>query len=229
MGTIDSVAVEKKADRKDRLQSAGVWPEFVSYRQNLRNEGISNKDSEKMAHEKYLGHGQESSVAVLFDEDDEATPVEPPAAPLQPAIQVKHGSVTNHYISAALFENKPDPSAIKVVNWIFDNIAIEDPDPLTAPSAGAWGYLWECRTSAVVRSEFYKSTYSKLLPSRTQLETKDKFDDDGHKVIENIDKVMAFSLEADGLEPEDTLLSEGIPGLPAADNQEPKNRGGFIE
>ncbi len=77
---------------------------------------------------------------------------------------------------------------------------VNDPSIAECPDGSAWGLLAHCRQSNMSAAEFWKTTFTKLLPSRAQMEaSKGEKDTDGSKTTEVIDELLSISKEAEKL------------------------------
>ena len=78
----------------------------------------------------------------------------------------------------------------KIVEWVFQHLYVDGVMPADAPSAGAWGLLCFARANADNESELIQM-WSKLLPTKAELERGDKQQDDGRDVIDTIHRIRA--------------------------------------
>lgn len=99
------------------------------------------------------------------------------------------------------FEDK-HCSEVEAVRWVADNMNIDDPKPEDCPSAAAWGLLAQCRESHVARADFWKQTFTKLMPSKAEMEKKNELKSKRGKAKEVIDELLSFRQEADTKYPE---------------------------
>jgi len=106
----------------------------------------------------------------------------------------------------AMYAGRKPPTAQKVVQWVFDNMDVEDVLPNEAPSPGAWSLRQECRERGF-RSDFYRTIWPKLLPTRSQIEDGTKAKKDADAVIENIGRVQMAAAKAKHT---DTLSDMGL-------------------
>jgi len=98
-------------------------------------------------------------------------------------------------IDKHIWDGKPKASERVIVQFVFDHMDV-DVKPEDAPSAGAWGLLMAVRNDPTLKMDFYKTIWPRLLPSRSQIETGDKFTDDGRETLEIIGKVERAYLKA---------------------------------
>lgn len=78
------------------------------------------------------------------------------------------------------------------VRWVLDNFLVEDVTPEDAPSAFAWTYLCLARDRErpKVSENLFSDTIERLLPTKTQLETSEKFVDDGRTQMQALDRLI---------------------------------------
>ena len=160
---------ENRRERTERLKKEGRWDAYLDRLEELKGSGISDAKAGKQAKAEF-------------------------APKLDFAPRAKAENPDGLYKSD--FAGRPEVSARDVVMWIFDNILILDVAAEDAPSAGAWAYLMEIRTSPIIRSEFYRTVYPKLLPSKAQIDNEARYTDDGHKVLGLIERVRKASEES---------------------------------
>jgi hypothetical protein len=99
-------------------------------------------------------------------------------------------------VTAADFNGK-QATPQENVQWVADNMEISDPSVKECPSAAAWNFLAQCRNSITAKSEFWRMTYPKLLPTKSQLEKEGRVEKlDVGKAAEVIDKLLKFGQEA---------------------------------
>ncbi len=107
-------------------------------------------------------------------------------------------------VPAATFEGKTAPVA-DVIHWVAENLVVNDVEASDAPSASAWAMLTWAQSDATNRAEFWRNVYTKLLPSRAQLEAIERFHDDGRELNELEDELLRMAREASLAEPAETL------------------------
>jgi hypothetical protein len=88
--------------------------------------------------------------------------------------------------------------AVDVVSWVFDN-AGTPPHMLKhaeVPNRGAIRYLKYVQADDVNYSEFVRTTWSKTIPSRNQIDWETRYNDDGRRSFGLLD-AFDMSLHAD--------------------------------
>lgn len=79
------------------------------------------------------------------------------------------------------------------VRWVLDNFLVADVTPEDAPSAFAWMYLCVARdeSGAKTRDNLFSDTIERLLPNKTELQSSEKFEDDGRALLKTLDRLAA--------------------------------------
>ena len=159
--------MESKEQFKQRLTNENRWDEFVAYREDLKARGVSAKEAWVQGRAKF----------------DQPVDMAVPAG-------VASGSTDRESVRLDDFSDKPTASARQIVQWVFDNIDVENTKPHDAPSAGAWSFLQRVRTYPDLLKEFYRSIWSRMLPNKSEIEALEKFEDDGRDQIHLIDQIL---------------------------------------
>lgn len=113
-------------------------------------------------------------------------PVDPPNAPVLNKPPTKT-------VPKSLWDNRPKGNMLDDVQWVHNNLLVEDPDPADAPSPGAWAMLQYAKTD---QSSFYSIFAKNTLPSRTQLDKAMDAQDKGQATIEFIDELLKVAEES---------------------------------
>lgn len=83
-----------------------------------------------------------------------------------------------------------------VVRWVARNIDNPDPDPCECPDPFAWTLLRLCREDPKFTAWFTEKLWSKLIPSRSQLDTGGPKEFDGKVTLDLIERIQAMREEA---------------------------------
>ena len=171
--------MRSKAALKKQLTEEGRWEAFVARREELKNQGLEPKAAwEQATHE--FEQGAEQKQADTNKSGDSAD---------------NGGNAATGGLDGKVF-NAAGASPRKVVEWVFDNLLLDDLKPDDAPSPGAWALLQDLKKYPDLRKEFYRSIWSKLLPTKTELDAAERFSDDGREQIKLIERVRAASKNA---------------------------------
>lgn len=84
-------------------------------------------------------------------------------------------------------------SITKTVEWVAKMMMVEDPRAEDAPSMEAWSMLSWARRTNQNEAQFWGQIWSKMMPSKQQLEAAERISDDGSAVLELIDRVREIS------------------------------------
>ena len=84
-------------------------------------------------------------------------------------------------------------SITKTVEWVAKMMMVEDPRAEDAPSMEAWSMLSWARRSNQNEAQFWGQIWSKMMPSKQQLEAAERISDDGSAVLELIERVREIS------------------------------------
>jgi hypothetical protein len=182
------IMLETKGEIKERLQADGRWKPFVAERERLKADGVPAGDAWKMAAEKFPWLSP-TQIAKAKDVPRETS--ENIAGKGAIGIVAQDNNWTAKNLPSSAFTNMDSTDTRAVIQWVFDNIGIEDLSPKDAPSSGAWFLLQEVRSFPELRREFYKTIFPKILPTKSQLEEMlEKFADDGRKQFGIIDTLQ---------------------------------------
>ena len=80
-------------------------------------------------------------------------------------------------------------STPECVAWVAKHMMVKDVEPSRAPSSEAWSMLCWARRNNQNEAQFWGQIYTKLLPSRSQLDAEQRFKDDGRKVLSVIERL----------------------------------------
>lgn len=82
---------------------------------------------------------------------------------------------------------------LKDMDWIWQNIGLNDVDVLTAPSPGAYTYMMKLRADPDMLTEFYKLYINRRLPSRDTIEEmEERLNDDGRDLNDFLTAKIEF-------------------------------------
>ncbi len=164
---------------KKRLIAEGKWNAFNEYRENLKRQGYSDSEASKEAR-------------AVFQESSPADQLQSPGT-----ASAGNSGAADRLVSIDTFAGKSNVSARKVVQWVFDHIDVTDIGPEDAPSGGAWSLLTRIRKYPDLLKEFYRTIWAKMLPTRSEIEAREKFEDDGRQQLDIIDKLQRAARQED--------------------------------
>jgi len=164
------------AEREDairkQIQKLGKWQAFKKRCKALRDEGLTPKDA-----------WEQAAAEILAGQENESSPEQ----------------IEDDFCSIDLdeFTDKPTASARKIVEWVFEHIRVKNVTPDMAPSPGAYSLLLDIRNNPGLRNEFIYKVWAKLLPTRAEIESSRKFEDDGRTQIQILDRIERAKREAE--------------------------------
>lgn len=198
-----------KAEIKVELKAAGLWREFCSIRDQLKLDGMTPLDAKVEALvrvesdlEAWRKSG-DSGLAAVSAGAGRGAP-EPVCCPGEGAPVREKGSAPDAWEQltdeehAEFMGRKAD--VISIYAWVGDHLGVPARrlKILEAPSPVAWNLLMDARRTSVRKSEFLDKSYSKLLPSRANLDDSGVGVVDGMHIVEAIDRLVAIRVGAEG-------------------------------
>ncbi len=168
------------ADVKRRLKEAGLWDELNRRREELKREGLSAKDALASA------LVDVEDMARVQDLEGDATPGSKPR-PRPEELAIAPAGL------AGKAAGEPE-----VVRWVARNIDNADPSPEECPDPFAWTLLRDCRSNPAFRQFFVEKLWSKLIPSRSQLDATTTAVMDGKPTIDLIRRIQKMRDKAEG-------------------------------
>jgi hypothetical protein len=142
---------ETRQQLKERLQSAGLWQEYLSIREECIADGLTPSQAKAEALEQIERQSDQSRKR--------------PAAPVDPEI-VESGTP-----QALPDFSRRIPSA-DAVDWVAQNLANPNVRPEESPSGMAWGLLEWVRMSSANKTTFWTTIWPKLLPTGAALKNR---------------------------------------------------------
>lgn len=203
-----------REDLRKQLENSGRWSDFVRFRDKLKAEGVSSADAHRQAVAEFFDNppvkitGRRSYLpkepilpAVLpsplpnSPDDNHAVESLPRLAPSVKTSLVCTSDALPELSEVSMqdFGGRQDGDIAKIVTWVARNMEVIDPDIAGCPDPMAWGLLAHCRRSATAAAEFWKFTFTKLIPARSQLDSgADAFVEDVGKAGVVIDELIVL-------------------------------------
>jgi len=153
--------MDKRAIRTE-LVKAGAWTKFCAKRNLYESEGLK-------AEEAYAKAASEL---------------------LKREVGKKSGPDLEGIVEGVVFE-ETGASTPECVAWVAKHIMVKDVEPGQAPSSEAWSMLCWARRNNQNEAQFWGQIYTKLLPSRSQLDAEQRYKDDGRKVLSIIERLKS--------------------------------------
>ena len=86
---------------------------------------------------------------------------------------------------------------ISDINWIYNNLMVEDVTAEDAPSPGAWAHLQYHRSTPEAMTDFFTKVYPRLIPAKGTIQKlADKLHDDGRTTFDLLDRLLAECSES---------------------------------
>lgn len=183
---------KNKFARKAELVEKGLWQVFVERRESLKGMGVAPPEAWDQAYEEVMngivagsgdgvGVGGGDGGAVAIGVEPGGVVREP--VPVVPAL----GRVKRE-----VFGDRAC-SITRTVEWVAKQMMVEDPVAEDAPSMEAWSMLCWARRSNTNEAQFWGQIWSKMMPSKQQLEAAERLSDDGSQVFAVIERVRLAS------------------------------------
>ena len=150
--------MNKSAIRQE-LVKAGHWTRFCALRNRYEMEGLQPTEAYARASSELLGRD------VSGKED-------------LPSLEGE--------VESGLFR-ETGASTPECVAWVAKHMMLKGVKPEQAPSSEAWSMLCWARRNNQNEAQFWGQIYTKLLPSRSQLDQEQRYKDDGRKVLSVIE------------------------------------------
>lgn len=177
------------SEHKVRLLAEGKWLDFVAFRDQLKNAGATPNEANRRALDQFLGNSAKAASGSTVLEGGTAAPEasgdrqeNPP--PLAPPAERPNGSAV-----MSDFEGK-EAGEVEIIRWVARYMDVSDVKPTDCPDPAAWSLLWACRRSPIFATEFWRSMYTKIIPSRSQLDAKPGDELDGTPLVATINRIL---------------------------------------
>jgi len=193
--TNEQVARRKnKFARKAELVERGLWQVFVDRREGLKGMGVAAPEAWDQAYEEVMngvvaGQGDGGGVGGGGGGDVgvASVGVEPGGVGKSGAPDFSLGRVKRE-----VFGDRTC-AITRTVEWVAKQLMVEDPSAEDAPSMEAWSMLCWARRSNANEAQFWGQIWSKMMPSKQQLEAAERLSDDGSQVFAVIERVRLAS------------------------------------
>ena len=165
-----------KASIKREIDGLGLWGDFVREREVFRKRGFGHMDCWVMARDSVLGALGGSTS---------------PASGVSESSGVPEG--LGVVLSQPVVESSTDN--VRDIRWVAQNIEnVDSVGPTLAPSGSAWNLLRWAVESPVNRRQFWNNIFVRTLPTKSQLDKAQRYQDDGSERLERLedDVLKAF-------------------------------------
>jgi hypothetical protein len=151
-----------KRSLRTELVKAGMWTRFCAVRNQHEAEGMKPDEAYAQAASSLLGRDVKKKEEAELD-----------------------GAVDSTVFASG------NASTPECVSWVAKNIMLKDAKASDAPSSEAWSMLCWARRNNQNEAQFWGTIYTKLLPSRSQLDAEQKYRDDGRAVLSVIERLKS--------------------------------------
>ena len=194
-----------KLESKTILINIGYWKAFTNRREVRKADGLSGQEAQQEVFDEFFPDGVEGEP--VLPDYAEGGVVEPGSVgtDMQPAhnqeeVQRVAGFSRDSQKTAKLPEGALEgkvATKTEIVNWVVTSMAYKkEPDWKTCPSAEAWTILVWVRASPLNFADFMKTMWSRLLPSKAEVDATARMSDDGRSVM-NVISMIQKSLRPD--------------------------------
>lgn len=189
---------KNKFARKAELVEKGLWQVFVDRREALKGQGVPPPEAWDQAYEEVING--EVGVSVVGDSggggggDVGGGDGGRVGVPEEVGAVVKKSGAPDFSgrVKREVFGDK-GCSITRTVEWVAKMLMVEDPAAGEAPSMEAWSMLCWARRSNTNEAQFWGQIWSKMMPSKQQLEAAERLSDDGSQVFAVIERVRLAS------------------------------------
>jgi hypothetical protein len=203
--TNEQIAQRKnKFARKAELVERGLWQVFVDRREALKGMGVSAPEAWDRAYEEAMngvvasqGDGGGSGGDGVVDVGAAPVGVESGGVGKSGAPDFSLGRVKREVFGERTC------AITRTVEWVAKQLMVEDPSAEDAPSMEAWSMLCWARRSNANEAQFWGQIWSKMMPSKQQLEAAERLSDDGSQVFAVIERVRLASEASRNVEVDD--------------------------
>lgn len=173
------------ARTKETLKAGGKWEMFYRRRDELKRSGMDAQSAQDLALKELQFEENRAAAASVEAPKSACLPAEEPLFTREEF---------DEFIGR-------DADVIEVVQWVAKHLEV--PESLLrmedAPCAEAWGMLMVYRKPAN-KAVFWDKIYSKLLPSRAQLDNRTTVTVDGGNIMAACEKILKIKSKVEGEE-----------------------------
>jgi len=187
---------KNKVAQRAELVERGLWQAFVERRESLKAGGMPAPEAWFRAYEEVANGMGVSGVGDTGgngsdpgDRDGDGRDGVPEAVE---GLGKSGAPDSVGRVSADVFQGRTC-SITKTVEWVAKQMMVDSPKADDAPSMEAWSMLCWARRSNQNEAQFWGQIWSKMMPSKQQLEAAERISDDGSAVLELIDRVRRIS------------------------------------
>ena len=179
---------------KEALKAAGLWQKFLTRRQELKDSGMSARDANLQAEEELLSDTPTPTVADTSNKCDDMDEMAILMDEISKASEETPAPIEDLPLSYDIISQLPQCSnPVDMIQWVAANMKGET-DLDSCPGRDAYALLADCHASPGLRQDFWKSMYTRIIPSRAQLTGDDgEVLDDGEHIAVVLRKIQKAS------------------------------------
>jgi hypothetical protein len=187
---------KNKVAQRAELVERGLWQQFVERREALKSGGMPAPQAWGQAFEEVMNGGVPVGVGdvdVGGGDGGGDSGVGVGGGVGEAVVREKSGAPDSiGRVKLEVLAGRAC-SITKTVEWVAKMMMVEDPRAEDAPSMEAWSMLSWARRSNQNEAQFWGQIWSKMMPSKQQLEAAERISDDGAGVLELIERVREIS------------------------------------
>ncbi len=179
---------ESKGQFKSRVTHEGNVARFEKVRLGLIQRGVPGDEAYEEAAARFPPRDDKDPVGrarALRRNEDRKAGKQTGSSPHVPGQHPK----------SAFRAKNADP--VSVVRWVASNLAVSDVRPCDAISSEAWRMREWVLSSRANEGEFWRQIYSKIMPSRSEIDDSAARHDDGGDLLELHDRLLKLQSEAE--------------------------------
>jgi len=162
----------------------GLWKFFRIRREDFRKRFGGNGELSNMA-------AQAEIDELLFQQAEGHPIVLPDEQEGEGAVEAGDNETFLHNRSEFGEAADAEMDPVRDLTWIYNNIGVKNVKPSEAPSPGAYAHLKFIQQNDANMVDFFTKVYPRIIPSKSQIESLNKFNDDGRDHLAILDRLAA--------------------------------------
>ena len=187
-------------DTKALMIEKGVWPDFVNSRNEIRAAGAKPSEAHRQALAMYLTFDEMPEMGRLATEQMKKLLEAKDSSPAEKKphfdgkLRKPKKVVEIEYADIEDFGDRRC-SEQEIIRWVGQNMFVDGIKPCDCPDPTAWNMFQQCRNSTVFAMDFWKTIYTKIIPSKKELGEDSGVDKDKveEMLVEMMEKIMVIS------------------------------------
>jgi len=187
-------------ETKALMIEKGVWPDFVNSRNEIRAAGAKPSEAHRQALAMYLTFEEMPEMGKLATEQIKKLLAAKDPSPVtkktikESTLREPKKVIEIEYADLEDFGDRRC-SEQEIIRWVGQNMRMENVKPCDCPDPTAWNMLQQCQSSPLFATEFWKTIYTKIIPSKKELGEDSGVDKDKveEMLVEMIGKIISIS------------------------------------